>query len=170
MQTFELVGDADEWGYQPPCIPITNDSPQAFRETLLKIAGFMQQETKMFGVTPYSETLVEEPNCVGYLLYDDLESGHRCTGLERYLVMGAACFRFRENGVWGLQWAWVYPSYRGQGLAKTQTVFDRAWPVFEANHPGFLVEGPYSGAMKGFLNKSPERQAHIHPRHAHIAR
>lgn len=64
---------------------------------------------------------------------------------------GACCFRWRNlkdaEPRWGMQWMWLHPYYRGQGI------LTRAWDKFHEAYGNFLCEPPFSAAMQAFLLK-----------------
>lgn len=64
-------------------------------------------------------------------------------------VVGACAFRWREPGdaeaYWGLQWIWIAPAFRRQGVLASR------WPNFRKQFGAFYVEPPLSQAMKDFL-------------------
>jgi hypothetical protein len=67
----------------------------------------------------------------------------------RLSVFGACCFRNRHytdhEHPFALQWVWFHPYARRRGHLAT------AWPYFERRFGLFMVEGPYSSAMRRFL-------------------
>ncbi|WP_157462267.1 hypothetical protein [Crinalium epipsammum] len=143
---------------------MTNKAPKNLREAMLQMARNMELETKAFFTPPYSVTLDEKANCVGYLIYDTKQGDDQ--EMHAYIV-GAACFRLRneedKNAHWALQWVWIFPSYRNHGMFdhikgyRNSNLMNQAWQVFEEYHPDFIVEPPYTKAMRAFLRKSPER-------------
>jgi len=64
-------------------------------------------------------------------------------------IAGACAFfnpEAKEGGEeWALQWIWVAPKYRRQGI-----LLER-WPVFVERYGDFYIEPPLSEAMKGFI-------------------
>ncbi|RZT07928.1 hypothetical protein EV649_7859 [Kribbella sp. VKM Ac-2569] len=50
---------------------------------------------------------------------------------------------------WVLEFVWLHPYERGQGL------LSGSWEGWRARHPGFVVEQPWSPAMEGFLERHP---------------
>jgi len=67
---------------------------------------------------------------------------------EFQTICGAAYFehglRLRE---WNLNWVYVHPYERNTGL------LTKHWGALEQEFGDFFIEGPYSRAMEGFLNK-----------------
>ena len=63
-------------------------------------------------------------------------------------VLGGCAFRWREwagaPAAWALQWAWVAPPYRRQG------VLTRRWPRFRSDFGLFGLEQPLSEPMQAF--------------------
>lgn len=83
-----------------------------------------------------------DPHAQGFLLTDG-----------KNVILGAAAFRWREpqdtadRPFWGLQWVWVCPSARRNGLLSSR------WAMFRARFGNFFVEGPVSEGMQRFLAK-----------------
>lgn len=50
---------------------------------------------------------------------------------------------------WVLEFVWLHPYKRGQGL------FSASWEGWQARYPGFVVEQPWSPTMEGFLERHP---------------
>lgn len=136
---------------------------------MMLMAENIRIETNAFPVTPY--LVNEDVNCIGYLIYDQvLNTDER----HYFQIVGGACFRNRFypeqfHSVWALQWAWMFPTYRGGGIYSrdflgTRGIFDEAWKVFEVEFPDFFVETPCSKAMSRFLEKSPDRLLHLDTR------
>jgi hypothetical protein len=65
----------------------------------------------------------------------------------RVPCVGACCFRLREEVGMALQWVWLHPYFRRQGLLSEE------WPEFVREFGDFAVEGPVSEAMRAFLAK-----------------
>jgi hypothetical protein len=67
----------------------------------------------------------------------------------RLAVFGACCFRNRHfkdyEHPYAMQWVWFHPYARRNGHLA------RAWPYFERRFGLFIVEGPFSAAMRRFL-------------------
>lgn len=81
----------------------------------------------------------EDPDVHGILL--DMPDGR---------IAGACAFRWRENEnlpapFWGLQWVWIAPPFRRQGVLSSR------WEMMRERFGDFLVEGPVSEAMQAFL-------------------
>lgn len=172
LETTEVVFNAKKVKWDMPCIQVTHEAPKALRKTMLLMGRNMKIETKAFNVTPYSVALNEGADCIGYLLHDQTLGDYE----EMYAnIVGGACFRWRQyegqNPNWWLQWVWIFPSYRNHGMFdrikmdRNLSLMDKAWEVFERHHPEFIVEGPYSQAMRAFLKKSPDRMKRCpHPK------
>lgn len=64
-------------------------------------------------------------------------------------IAGACAFfnpKAKEGGEeWALQWIWLAPKFRRQGLLLNQ------WPVFVERYGSFYIEPPLSDAMEGFI-------------------
>ena len=66
------------------------------------------------------------------------------------ILVGACALRWREHDerfFWGLQWIWISPDYRRRGI------LTRHWSELRESYGDFLVEGPVSEEMIGFLKK-----------------
>jgi GNAT superfamily N-acetyltransferase len=169
LKTIEVIVDLSkvEKSYCNGGIQVTHKAPKALKRAMLAMAQNMRTETGLFNVTPYSEALDEGADCVGYLIFAE-EQDDWDEKRTHVLIVGGACLRlkdYRDSKVWVMQWAWLFPRYRGQGFGKNydsreseQDLFAETWDMIEKHHPDFIVEPPYSSAMKAFLNKSPERQ------------
>lgn len=71
---------------------------------------------------------------------------------EDDFAVGAASFRFladvHQSKVWSLDWVWIHPYYRNQGL------LTQCWPEFVKKYgKDFRVEHPLSREMEQFLKK-----------------
>lgn len=67
-------------------------------------------------------------------------------------IVGACAFRWREYEelpapFWGLQWVWIAPGFRRQGVLSSR------WTMLRERFGDFLVEPPVSDAMQTFLNR-----------------
>jgi len=70
-------------------------------------------------------------------------------------ITGAASFRWRVPAEpspphWGLQWVWVCPRHRRQGVLSSR------WHMLRERFGAFVVEGPVSEGMHAFLVKRGE--------------
>jgi hypothetical protein len=91
----------------------------------------------MWGKSTVKDT---DPNVHGFLFPDD--SGICPDGT----IVGACAFRRREDH-WGLQWMWLAPKVRRQGILA------RRWPMFLERFGDFVVEIPLSVAMQAFVRR-----------------
>lgn len=89
----------------------------------------------MWGAKTVKDT---DPEVHGFLFSDD--SGLSPVGT----IVGACAFRRRKNQ-WGLQWMWLAPKARRQGI------LTRRWPMFLERFGDFIVETPLSDAMQAFI-------------------
>jgi hypothetical protein len=64
-------------------------------------------------------------------------------------IVGACTFRWREYAnapaAWALQWVWVCPKARRQGVLRAR------WPRFRERYGDFHIEPPVSPAMQAFV-------------------
>ena len=117
---------------------VTHASPLALREAVERIAYYFLREL---------ESTVSVPYCS--LEKDDQHRAYVWTDGEP-VVIGACCFRWRRDvdpAGYALQWIWFHPYERRKGR------LGKAWPYFESRFGKFIIEGPYSPAMKAFLGK-----------------
>lgn len=91
----------------------------------------------MWGAKTAKDT---DPKVHGFLFPDD--SGVCPPGT----IVGACAFRWREDH-WGLQWMWLAPKVRRQGILA------RRWPMFLERFGNFVVERPLSDAMQAFVRR-----------------
>ncbi|MGF7218634.1 hypothetical protein GGR92_004813 [Spirosoma lacussanchae] len=84
--------------------------------------------------------------------YDFLQYNYKAPAGEAYLFfmnvepVGAVHFLQNESG-WYLNWAWIHPYARGEGLIQ------KAWPSFVQRYGTFAISLPISPAMKRLLAK-----------------
>lgn len=133
----------DDYAFYPEFIHVTPSSPLKLRKAVERIAYYFRREGG-FDFVQYSAT-EDDQRRQAYLWLP-----------KRWIkyprpVVGACCFRWREytqeEPAWALQWIWLHPYQRGQGLLMD------AWPYFKQEYGDFSVEPPLSGAMEGFLKK-----------------
>jgi len=79
-----------------------------------------------------------------FLFYDTTYSIKCC-------AYGGFVMRYREytnlKSHWGLQWIWLHPYKRNQGL--TSSII----PFLQQKFGDFIIEGPLSKAMEGLIKK-----------------
>ena len=110
------------------------------RKAVYQIATYFRREFR-YDFLQYGEAEDDPTHCAFLWLPMEQMSGWFCH------VIGACCFRQRDTGM-SLQWIWLHPYYRRQGLLSYQ------WPRFQEKFgKDFLVEGPVSYAMEQFLRK-----------------
>ena len=125
-------------------VRVTTRSPLAHRRAVYRLARYFRWGSG-YDVVPYGfDGDEDDPDHVAFLWVHP-EAAYLPDGF-RVPCVGAACFRRREAGP-ALQWAWMHPFYRRQGL------LSGAWPEFVAEFGSFEVEGPLSVPMQRFLIK-----------------
>lgn len=133
LEAIEAATDA-EW--------VTANSPiWKHREMYGRARQFrreMQFDFVQWGTDTVKDT---DPDVHGFLFSDD--SGIFPAGA----IVGACAFRRREDHHWGLQWMWLAPKVRRQGI------LTRRWPLFLEQFGDFVVEAPLSDAMQAFVRQ-----------------
>ncbi|GET40077.1 hypothetical protein [Microseira wollei] len=125
-------------------IEVTIKSPKSYRKAVYRIAQFFRREFDYDFAQYGYEGEENDPDCVAFLWIHP-EAGAR--GKEFQVpCIGACCFRLRQSG-YALQWIWIHPYFRRQGL------LSEAWTKFRDRFGEFDVDRPLSDAMKAFLNK-----------------
>lgn len=97
----------------------------------------MQFDFVQWGTDTVKDT---DPDVHGFLFPDD--SGIFPAGT----IIGACAFRRRDDH-WALQWMWLAPKVRRQG------VLARRWPAFLERFGDFVIEAPLSDAMQAFVRR-----------------
>jgi hypothetical protein len=132
---------------------VTSQSPLSYRKAVEKLAHYFRRELG-YDFTQYS--------CLEYLgtgrsFLEEQQTDNtlraflwRHTGAEYssetgWPVIGAVCFRFRNQ--WTLDWGWIHPYQRRKGHLM------HAWPVFMKMFGDFVTMPPHSSAMSSFLKK-----------------
>jgi hypothetical protein len=124
---------------------VTRRSPRKLREEVERFAYYFKREAHTdFPPFAAHENRHENDDYRAYLF--SYQPSYR----EPRVWAGAACFRWRRiegcpQHVWALQWIWLHPYCRRQGLLSA------AWPELEQKHGEFIIEGRLSPAMKEFL-------------------
>jgi hypothetical protein len=123
---------------------VRSQAPAAMRRAVYTCARYFRREFR-YDFVQYSER-EEEPSARAFLWHAwEYDMRHRAE------VWGACCFRWRtwqaSAPVWALQWIWLHPYLRNQGLLSA------TWPYFLKRFGWFDVEAPYSPAMRAFLSK-----------------
>ncbi len=143
-ETVDIVSPLIRGRNLPPCLRVDIHSPLMQRRAVYRLAAFCQRELE-FGSIQYGYDGREaDPSHVAYLWVHP--EAVFMPGVFRVPCVGATCFRLRDEG-WAMQWVWLHPYYRRQGL------LSHSWPEFVQEFGTFAVEGPHSVAMKGFLTK-----------------
>lgn len=138
----EMLGDA---------LMVKSTSSLESRMAMLKIARFFKREFHFDAVQYASFYDVEnDDECKAYMW--TVEKHH--TKIKS-VVVGGFCFRYRDWGGYGLQWIWLHPYLRNNGI------LTRHWKLFEEKFgKNFYVEPPLSYGMQNFLSKS-DNESHI---------
>ncbi|MCC3407861.1 MAG: hypothetical protein JGK17_20160 [Microcoleus sp. PH2017_10_PVI_O_A] len=143
-KTIDIVCPLISGNYLDNPIKVTTKSPKTYRKAVYLIAQFFRREFG-YDFTQYGyEGEETDPNSVAFLWIHPEAEGYS----KEFKVpcIGACCFRLRPSG-YGLQWIWLHPYLRRQGLLSD------TWPEFINEFGKFSVEHPLSDAMKAFLNK-----------------
>jgi hypothetical protein len=119
---------------------VFSGSPKTQRRAVYRFAQYFRREFGYDFVQYGVDGDETDRSCVAYLWHL-----WQCAEGESLPCIGAACFRERKEGGPALQWVWIHPFMRRQGLLAN------SWEMFEALHPNFAVEFPLSDAMLKFL-------------------
>lgn len=107
------------------------------------LARNFKREFEFSGVQWGHDGREDDENARGFLFVDN--------GADAVYAVGATCFRWRHwtdhAPGWAMQWVWLHPFARRQGL------LTGAWPFFRQEFGDFFVEPPVSPAMKAFVAK-----------------
>lgn len=124
---------------------ITESSPATHKRALRNIAKYFRREEK-YDFTQYCDQKYHDSSKMrAYLICN--EGGH-----FEYTPIGGFCLRYRDytdtDSRWALQWIWLHPYLRHQGLLK------QIWPfLVEKFGSSIFVEPPLSKTMKSFVAK-----------------
>ncbi|MEV4043138.1 hypothetical protein [Streptomyces sp. NPDC049744] len=133
----------DKPGFGRTLIPATDD--MELRRIVEAFGKCFRRELR-FDFPPFSADLVDfygNPNRAEVVLFE----AQRSITATFPIAAGAAGLS-RHQGKQVLDWIWLHPFERGRDL------MGMAWADLESVYGGdFLVRGPLSGAMKGFLMK-----------------
>lgn len=128
-----------------PVVRVTVQSPRTHRRAVYHLASYFLREMQ-YGFLQYGyDGDEDDPDHVAFLWVHP-----EATGMSwefRVPCVGACCFRLREEYGTAMQWAWMHPFFRRQGLLAN------AWPQFVEEFGDFAVEAPVSDPMKAFLAK-----------------
>lgn len=112
-------------------------SPQWKQDAMDDRAQLFRQETH-YSFVGWGAKAEQDTKAKGYLL--TREDG---------AIVGACAFRWREYRdapeAWALQWVWVCPSARRQGVLRSR------WPKFRELYGDFAIEEPVSSDMQAFV-------------------
>lgn len=130
--------------HQEEFLVVTPESQVKLRREVERFAIYFRREFR-YDFQQFEATERTKPNEKPYTAY--LFTG----GAQSCVWVGACCFRWREysgyDPRWGMQWMWLHPYYRGQGI------LTRVWGKFHELHGNFFCEPPFSPAMNSFLLK-----------------
>lgn len=120
---------------------VTTVSPAWKHQEIYRRAFAFKREMRFDFVQWQSSSGDDDPHVHGFLFTN-----------EDGVIVGAVAFRLREPEApysphWGLQWAWIAPPFRRQGILASR------WPMLRERFGDFVVEGPVSEAMQSFLIK-----------------
>lgn len=120
---------------------VTSQSPAWKHDEIYRRAYAFKREEKYDFVQWQSSSGDDDPKAHGFLFID-----------EAGIIKGAGAFRWREPEApeapfWGLQWVWICPRYRRQGILESR------WKKLRERFGDFVVEGPVSQSMRAFLAK-----------------
>lgn len=130
-------------------------SPQDERIAVEMIAWFFKRELHFDFIQFVASEHPSKAHFVKYVAYLFLEVAHDLLEEERptpHRAIGAACFRHRKfediGECWSLDWAWVHPYSRRQGI------LSKHWPHFRQQHGAFHLAKPLSYAMERFVEEA----------------
>lgn len=130
------------YGYRyPAATHVAFHSAISIKNTLEQYAYYFRREFHYDFVQYDAETHTHDREVKAYIFPDPQ---------GKFYWVGGCCFRYRQKedkNYWALQWIWVHPQYRGQGVAKA------AWSTFEEEIGPFRIEAPVSISMQYFLLK-----------------
>ena len=115
---------------------VTVRSSHRYQEAVYQCARYFRREFD-YDWVQYEIKDCEDPTCVAFMWFPWDVSPSDDFWLP---VVGACCFRRRENG-WALQWVWMHPFFRRQGLLR------QAWAGFRAEFGDFEIETPSSNHL-----------------------
>ena len=131
---------------------VDNSTKMVYRKAVHQLARYFRREFHYDFVQYDAAILPHETEQIAYLWPHPQTN---CYGAEWDTVaVGAVCFARRDfpgKQPFQLQWIWIHPFERHQGLLTS------AWPKFIQKFGQFEVEGPLSAAMDSFLKKHPKQ-------------
>lgn len=115
------------------------------RHAMYKIALYFKREFR-YDFVQYSMNEEDDENHKAFLFYDNIYY------LDKCFPYGGFVMRYRTQykdlvPFWALQWIWIHPYKRSNGLLQ------EIWPWLIERFGLFIVEGPYSRQMKFFLRR-----------------
>lgn len=122
-------------------LPVNATSTFAHRRSVFRMAQYFGREcnsTTLYGWNGHEDDM--DATAYLWVCMHLMDQG-------KVPCVGGCCFRQREEGGPALQWIWINPFVRRQGI------LSESWEVFEYNHPNFAVERPLSESMLQFLEK-----------------
>lgn len=122
-----------------PALRVTSSSPRWLHREMHDRARAFKREFRYDFTQWESATGESDPHVQGFLFV-----------LPDARIVGTCAFRWREQpsgSRWALQWIWIAPEHRRQGLLRMH------WPEFRREFGTFCVEAPVSDAMMSFLHR-----------------
>ncbi len=125
-------------------VPVTAHSPTWMHRRLAWIAAILKRENGY--------------DCTMWDASGDDGQGFIVTDSDGR-ALGGCAVRWREGSdepaCWALQWIWVAPPYRRQGLLRN------TWSMLTAKYDGIIPEPPYSLGMARFLLSLGSLSEHV---------
>lgn len=120
-------------------LKVVSTSPVYLRREVEKFARYFKNEFR-YGSMQFDQN--DREPYTAYLFADS----------EQSVWAGACCFQNRnfpsiDMKIEALQWIWLHPYLRGQGILKT------FWKTFRTRHGDFYIVHPISSPMREFLLK-----------------
>lgn len=114
----------------------------ARKNQVLHFARYFRREFK-YDFVQFGGPSENENDFEAWLFFEDRSSYEE-------IPIGACCFRHRkytDHHHWGLQWIWLHPYFRSQGILKNN------FPFFVDRYGSFVPEPPLSKSMEAFASK-----------------
>lgn len=138
------VIDIDKTKMTGNCIFVHNKQHMSIHKAVEQLAYYFKREFKFDFVQYTAYEDVNNPKSDAYVWID--------SNFSDTFAVGAVNFRFlgdvNQPKKWSLEWVWLHPYYRNQGL------LSGAWKAFQKKYgKDFLIEPPISKAMACFIKK-----------------
>jgi hypothetical protein len=135
---------------------VTSKSPRSHKRAVERIAKFFQREMHFdfpqYEASEYSRNIylddAKTDADLRAFLWHNKEVFNQAT--NEWPIIGVACFRFKrfkDGGIWVLDWVWIHPYERRRGHLKM------AWPFFKSMFGDFGLTPPVSPSMANFVRK-----------------